>query len=124
MLHGMGLLSLRSRQSNFTASLYILLAMILIIVPLKQCLLLTYRHSSKSSLSIYLRLVIALVPFGLYVFTFTRIPPYVTSDTETWSGWLAPAFGRVVVMGVIVLGGLSGFGAVRTTWAFYLSNNR
>jgi hypothetical protein len=121
MLHAIGWLSLVSRQHNFTASLYILLAMILAILPMQQCLLLTYR---QSKVSLGVRLAIALLPFSLYAFVFTRIPPYITSDETEWSGWLAPCLGRVVVLGVIALGGLSGFGAVRTTWTFYLSGKR
>jgi hypothetical protein len=82
------------------------------------------------------RLLIALIPFTLYVFLFTRIPPYVTAIPEVpqtteasnlsdagpagWEveGWLASSMGRVVVLGVLVLGALSGFGAVRTAWTF------
>jgi hypothetical protein len=42
------------------------------------------------------------------------------SSLEGWEGegWLAPSLGRLVVLGVIVLGLLSGFGAVRTAWGF------
>ena len=96
-----------------------------------------------------------MIPFTLYIFLFTRIPPYVTAvasippssvvdnntgievDTpipsplpgsvswtegpEGWEGegWLASSLGRVVVLGVVVLGALSGFGAVRTALNFY-----
>jgi hypothetical protein len=159
--------------------------------------------STKRRLSITKRFLLSLVPFGLYVFLFTRIPPYITtvdsplsqqelddilrsgnfsqtvngtrrissqrlkaafpqivelgdldelqeSDTLTngteteqtnfdeeayedyeyafeyysqqqmWrkGGWLEPSLGRVVVCGVVVLGGLSGLGAVRTAWNF------
>jgi len=44
-----------------------------------------------------------------------------TEGPEGWEGegWLASSLGRVVVMGVIVLGALSGFGAVRTALNFY-----
>lgn len=96
-----------------------------------------------------------MIPFALYVFLFSLIPPYVTamsgeapdpvasppvpnaedtpiptsgdsaldkwsSGPEGWegSGWLASSLGRVIVLGVVVLGGLSGFGAVRTAWNF------
>jgi hypothetical protein len=65
------------------------------------------------------------VPFGLYAFAFTFIPPYITTvrrDTsgEDWEGegWLASSLGRVVVLGIVALAGLSGFGAVRTAWNF------
>lgn len=132
-----------------------------------------------------------MIPFGIYVFAFTRIPPYVTTDhlglsavmlanqnettvvngttivvgagktshrialpahvhlgdykdlnddadnatdpsredagerddgvQEDWQrgGWLEPSLGRVVVCGIIIMGALSGFGAVRTAWGFY-----
>ncbi len=44
-----------------------------------------------------------------------------TSRPEGWEGggWLAPSLGRVVVLGVFVLGTLSGFGAMRTAWGFW-----
>jgi hypothetical protein len=59
----------------------------------------------------------------LYCFAFTFIPPYVThteSSGEDWEGegWLAASLGRVVVLGIVALAGLSGFGAVRTAWNF------
>lgn len=40
---------------------------------------------------------------------------------EDWQhgGWLEPGLGRVVVCGIIIMGALSGFGAVRTAWGFY-----
>lgn len=138
-----------------------------------------------------------MIPFGIYVFLFTRIPPFVTTDhsvaagttttalflggnetlvtngtrmggggrtgykislpahvhlgdtndlveekmdetvhmpglelgeeedtdgiQEDWQrgGWLEPSLGRVVVCGIIIMGALSGFGAVRTAWGFY-----
>ncbi len=41
-------------------------------------------------------------------------------EPELWQkgGWLEPSLGRVVVCGVVVLGGLSGLGAVRSSWIF------
>ncbi|KAK4685669.1 hypothetical protein P7C73_g4469, partial [Tremellales sp. Uapishka_1] len=156
-----------SRHVNFSVSLHVLLGMILLLVPLVQCLLLTYRTrdatatsttpSRASSLPLTSRLLISLIPFTLYIFLFTRIPPYITtmpsmtpplsettppseddldpsstmtlddaivswstSTPEGWEGggWLAPSLGRVVVLGVVVLGALSGLGAVRTAWGF------
>ncbi|WVQ80237.1 hypothetical protein IAT38_002342 [Cryptococcus sp. DSM 104549] len=167
VFHALGVLHARSRQVNFSVSLHILLAIILLIVPLVQCLLLTYRSkdttsastatSRSSSLSISSRFLISLIPFTLYIFLFTLIPPYITavpitavvptptpsldqegpsstastldeaivqwstSGPEGWEegGWLAPSLGRVVVLGVVALGGLSGFGAVRSAWNFF-----
>lgn len=166
----------RSRHINFSISLHILLGMILLVVPLVQCLMFTYRSRGKqlqarsplmaessvsastrgSSLTLTTRLLVALIPFSLYIFLFTRIPPYVTAvasapipalddgamdgadegvgagpvgtgvvswteGPEGWEGegWLASSLGRVVVLGVVVLGALSGFGALRTALNFF-----
>jgi hypothetical protein len=114
----------------------------------------TSASTRASSLSLTTRILIALIPFTLYIFLFTRIPPYVTAvsspvalpiedgdtgidididiptsiPTGSWTegpegwegeGWLASSLGRVVVLGVVVLGALSGFGAVRTALNFY-----
>nr|XP_031863434.1 uncharacterized protein CI109_001310 [Kwoniella shandongensis]KAA5530506.1 hypothetical protein CI109_001310 [Kwoniella shandongensis] len=167
IFHALGILHSRSRRVNFSISLHIILAIILLVVPLVQCLLFTYRSresssasttpSRSSSLSITSRLLISLIPFTLYIFLFTLIPPYITavpisalpspaatpaydaadpsstastideaivqwstSGPEGWEegGWLAPSLGRVVVLGVVTLGSLSGFGAVRSAWNF------
>ncbi|OWT40322.1 hypothetical protein C362_01941 [Cryptococcus neoformans Bt1] len=166
IFHAIGVLHARSRQVNFSVSLHFILALILVVVPLVQCLLFTYRSrdssststtpSQSSSLSFTSRLLISLIPFTLYMFLFTRIPPYITavpmnvqvvstpsmdvedpsstassideaivqwstSGPEGWEqgGWLAPSLGRVVVLGVVILGSLSGFGAVRSAWNFF-----
>ncbi|WWC89141.1 uncharacterized protein L201_004059 [Kwoniella dendrophila CBS 6074] len=167
IFHAIGILHSRSRRVNFSVSLHVILAIILLVVPLVQCLLLTYRSrdtsslsttpSRSSSISFTSRFLISLIPFTLYIFLFTRIPPYITaipitpvpilptpvlevnepsstagtideaivqwstSGPEGWEqgGWLAPSLGRVVVLGVLVLGSLSGFGAVRSAWNFF-----
>lgn len=126
---------------QFSISLHILLALVLLVLPFAQCLLFTYGGSSRrksiststtptrSTLSLPVRLLVAIVPYTLYIFLFTRLPPYITvhvdadgdgvEDWANWAGWVAPAMGRLVFMGVICLGGLSGFGAVRTAWMFW-----
>ncbi|CAD6587813.1 MAG: hypothetical protein TREMPRED_004862, partial [Tremellales sp. Tagirdzhanova-0007] len=166
VLHSLGVLHSRSLHVNFSISLHVLLAMILLVVPLVQCMLLTYRSRESitpstaprtASIPFTSRLLISLIPFSLYCFLWTRIPPYITAlsmasptpslsssqegiDSEleptsrfkdaamnSWSsgpegweggGWLAPSLGRVVVLGVVVLGGLSGLGAVRSAWEY------
>ena len=86
--------------------------------------------ATTSRLTLTSRLLVACIPFALYCFLFSCIPPYVTSTTpqgpsestsnQDWDGdgWLASGLGRVIVLGVVILGGLSGFGAMRTTWNF------
>ncbi|BEJ16335.1 hypothetical protein CspHIS471_0509400 [Cutaneotrichosporon sp. HIS471] len=129
--HALGILHAHARRVNFSVSLHILLALILIVVPLVQCLLCTYRSRrdsistkpSASSLSLTSRVLISLLPFAIYIFLFTRIPPYITALkpaddgwAEGWEGggWLESSLGRVVVLGVVVIAGLSGIGAVVT----------
>ncbi|KLT45435.1 hypothetical protein CC85DRAFT_134821 [Cutaneotrichosporon oleaginosum] len=133
--HALGILHANARRVNFSVSLHILLALILLVVPLVQCLLCTYRSRRDSvstkpsiaSLSLTARVLISLIPFAIYVFLFTRIPPYITavkpaddSWAEGWEGggWLESSLGRVVVLGVVVIAGLSGIGAVVTAWDY------
>ncbi|WOO81159.1 Golgi pH regulator [Vanrija pseudolonga] len=163
VFHALGFLHAHARQVNFSVSLHILLGIILLVVPLVQCLLLTYRSrdstsasTKSSSLPFTSRLLISLIPFALYVFLFTRIPPYITavapreianvnatipadeasngtvagigealvewstSGPEGWEGggWLASSLGRVVVLGIVVIAGLSGVGAIVTAWDY------
>lgn len=82
---------------------------------------------STSSLSLTSRTLISLLPFAIYIFLFTRIPPYITAVkpaddqwAEGWEGggWLESSLGRVVVLGVVVIAGLSGIGAVVTAWDY------
>lgn len=64
----------------------------------------------------------AIIKEGLESAVEGEVPPVSswTEGPEGWEGggWLAPSLGRVVVLGVVVLGALSGFGAVRTAWNF------
>lgn len=160
--HAMQIFPFASLRANFSFSLHALLALILLVVPMVQCMLLTYRTTDstssatkRTSISLRSRILVGCIPFALYCFMFTFIPPYVTSasplspdipvipvnetmgDTtgmdldnvdnladldmaEGWEGegWLASTLGRVVVLGVVTLAGLSGFGAMRTAWNF------
>lgn len=109
--------------------------------------------SRTASLSLTSRLLVSLLPFAVFIFLFTRIPPYITavvrapapspsspspeigaggnstledaivqwsSGPEGWEGggWLESSLGRVVVLGVVVIAGLSGIGAVVTAWDY------
>jgi hypothetical protein len=145
VFQALGILGARARQVNFGVSLYVLLALILLLVPLVECLLFTYRSRGKpfiashpltpesnsnsastsattrsmASLSLTSRLLIAALPFVLYIFLFTRIPPYITvMDDWEGGGWLAASLGRVVVLGVLIMASLSGIGAVKTAWDY------
>lgn len=72
-----------------------------------------------SSLSLTSRVLISIIPFLLYIFLFTRIPPYITAiDDWDGGGWLVPSLGRVVVLGVLTMASLSGIGAVKTAWDY------
>ncbi|ORX35751.1 Abscisic acid G-protein coupled receptor-domain-containing protein [Kockovaella imperatae] len=116
----------RSRHINFSISLHTILVLVLLVLPMVQCVLLTYRSRdstslSTSTISFPVRLGVALLPFGLYCFLFSCIPPYLTAvdaDSTGWH-WLSPLLGRLLVLGIVSLAGLSGYGAVRTAWIFY-----
>ena len=134
----------RSRILNWKFSLFILLAMILLVIPLSQNILLTYQssfgmplmccHSVYFTNFIYLtkgqtskrrslttRIFLALVPYSLYLFTLSLIPLPEGGQTDNL---LTTALSRLVVLGTFIYGLLSGLGAARNSWEFLPSLNR
>ena len=61
------------------------------------------------------RVIFSLVFIGVYLFLLSRIPlPPVLKASDTFTAALA----RLVVLGTIILGVLSGFGAVSSAWGY------
>ena len=121
---------------NWKLSLFLLLAIILLFIPVSLTLVFIIGPTSKPSTyrpciiriylifgldktrkrSVIIRVFVSLTPVVVYLFLLSWIPlpdPLASSDMTTI------ALSRLVVLGTIVLGFLSGFGAVSNAWAFF-----
>ncbi|KAG8957136.1 hypothetical protein FRC03_010505 [Tulasnella sp. 419] len=114
----------KTRRLNWDISLTILVCLILLLSPLLQCILITYRPSiSPSSRSPQVashrfgkRFILTLVPYTIYLIAVYRIP--VPEGLQS-SGMLSSSFSRLTVIGVIILGLISGYGAISTAFMFF-----
>lgn len=130
----------RSRLWNWRLSIYLLLTIILVLIPLFTTLILTIGVSSKSGMFLYPqqlpvlthlrsdqvsrkrllpRVFLSILSAMLYLFAVTYIPlPASLASSDI----LMTALSRLIVLGTIILGLLSGFGAVSSSWAFIPRN--
>ncbi|KAF8170773.1 G protein-coupled receptor 89 [Pholiota molesta] len=114
MLQGVGVLSSNTRLLNWRISLFLLMSAVLVVIPLSVSLLLAISSSSSRSF-LGPRIFFSLILVALYLFalSYIPIPPSLTpSDTIT------AALSRLIVLGTIILGLLSGFGAISSSWQF------
>ncbi|KAJ7726831.1 G protein-coupled receptor 89 [Mycena maculata] len=116
MLQGLSMFSSSTRLFNWRLSLFLLLAYILVVVPFLLSLLLTVGPDAGSYIRSTLpRFVFSTICVALYVFLLSLIPlPPALSSPDIISATLS----RLVVLGTIILGLLSGFGAVSSSWDF------
>ena len=122
---------------NWNLSLFLLLAIILLFIPVSLSLVLNIGSSSKSGTYLFLReipvdrpmctdqsrkrfmifrAVGSLIPVSIYLFLLSWIP---LPDALASSNLTTTALSRLVVLGTIILGLLSGFGAINNAWAFF-----
>ncbi|KIK02881.1 hypothetical protein K443DRAFT_96034 [Laccaria amethystina LaAM-08-1] len=120
MLQGLDILSPRTRLLNWRFSLFFLMATILVIIPLSVSLLLALGAGGGDSRSCFKsllgpRVVFSLVPVVLYLFALSYIPlPEALSSSDI----MTAALSRLIVLGTIILGLLSGFGAISSSWQY------
>ena len=63
-----------------------------------------------------MRVLISALPIGLFTYLLSFIPlPAAISTQSIWTRVLS----RLVVVGIVILGLLSGFGAVNSAWTFF-----
>ena len=133
------LLLLSTRFASWKFSLTSLMTIILLVVPLSISVLLAVGSKSTTGACVRQtvdffrstllstgghkslrrrlvpRLIFSLVFIGVYLFLLSRIPlPPVLKASDTFAAALA----RLVVLGTIILGVLSGFGAVSSAWGY------
>ncbi|KAG1732674.1 G protein-coupled receptor 89 [Suillus paluster] len=116
MCQGLDLLDLRVRHFSWRIGLLLLLVTILLLVPISFSLILTYRSDNPSfvqSRALPIRVAFALAPVALFIFALSYIP----LPTELLShSPLTAVTARLVTLGTMVLGLLSGLGAVSGAW--------
>lgn len=125
-----------TRLLNWKISLFILMSAILVIIPLSISLLLSIgtkgnvvlQHTRKLYHAqlhstdgwalrsvIGARAILSLIPVALYLLALSYIPlPSSLEPADT----LTTSLSRLIVLGTIVLGLLSGFGAISSSWQF------
>ncbi|KAJ7607545.1 G protein-coupled receptor 89 [Roridomyces roridus] len=114
MLQGADTFSPSTRLLNWRLSLFLLLACILVLVPAFTSLLLTVGPDTSSA-RLMPRILFSTLCVALYLLLFSFIPlPASLSVSDTLSATLS----RLIVLGTLILGLLSGFGAVSSSWAF------
>ncbi|KAH9924238.1 Abscisic acid G-protein coupled receptor-domain-containing protein [Amylocystis lapponica] len=121
MCQGLDLFNARTRLVNWNISLSLLLAAVLVFIPLSYGLVLSDRYSPASGPNAWqrpsaLRIFLNVIPVGLFLFLLSYIPlPSALSSSNITMTTLS----RLTVMGTIILGLLSGFGAINTAWTFF-----
>ncbi|RDB17709.1 Golgi pH regulator B [Hypsizygus marmoreus] len=120
MLQGIDVFLPRTRLLSWQFSLIFLMLIILVIVPLSISVLLAVgsRPSGMTTTRHHLlgpRVCLGLLSVALYLFALSKIPlPHALSSTGTFTA----ALSRLIVLGTIILGLLSGYGAISNSWAF------
>ena len=99
---------------------------ILLLAPISSSLLfavgnnpmVTSKFPTKSKKHLLPRLLY-LLPTFLYLFLFSHIPlPPALQSHNTSPDMMTAALARLIVVGTIILGLLSGFGAISNSWAY------
>ncbi|KAF8900147.1 Abscisic acid G-protein coupled receptor-domain-containing protein [Gymnopilus junonius] len=117
ILQALGIFSPSSRLLNWRISLFILMSAILVVIPLSVSILLSIGTTDRTSFRnvIGFRAILSLIPVGIYLFALSNIPlpaSLEASDTAT------SALSRLIVVGTVILGLLSGFGAISSSWKY------
>ncbi|KAF9812777.1 hypothetical protein IEO21_05980 [Rhodonia placenta] len=115
MCQAIDIFHVRARLLNWNISLSLLLAAILVLIPLSYSLVLSDRMHMRQRPSA-LRVCLNMVPVGLFLFFLSYIPlPSALPSANI----VVTALSRLTVLGTIILGALSGFGAINTAWTFF-----
>lgn len=115
VLQATDVFSANTRATHFQFSLYALLAILIVLVPQSITLLV---FSPPSSIS-FRTLLLSFIPVLISLALLSHIP----ISTQTDATLLTRTLSRLIVLGTIILGLLSGFGAMTRAWAFLPSHN-
>ncbi|KAG8723014.1 hypothetical protein FRC09_005095 [Ceratobasidium sp. 395] len=139
MCQAYDVMNAKSRYYNWRFSLITLVTLVLVIIPVLQCLFIAYKPNWSTTgpgPSLPRRLALPLFFFSAYIMMLLRIP--VIGSNSGSGAYFSPtrvhglnfgtklsradvltsALARLSVLGTVVLGALSGFGAIATAWMF------
>ncbi|PIL25812.1 transporter [Ganoderma sinense ZZ0214-1] len=116
----------RVRLFNWQVSLTILVVAIVLVIPLSYSLVLSNRSSTagvpvtptrpRTSSILNIRLALYLIPNFLFLLALSYVP--LPAGMPAHSVAVA-TLSRLTVIGTVILGALSGFGAIDTAWDFF-----
>ncbi|KAJ3811783.1 G protein-coupled receptor 89 [Lentinula aff. lateritia] len=109
MCQGLGVFDPTTRLLHWKFSLFILLSTILVLA--------TDSHKTSRRLP-YIRIFISFIPVTLSLFAISRIPLPQALRNDSKIDLITSSLARLLVVGTIILGLLSGFGAVSSSWTF------
>ncbi|KAJ4485342.1 G protein-coupled receptor 89 [Lentinula aciculospora] len=120
MCQGIGLFDPMTRLLHWKFSLFTLLSIILVLGPLILSILITTNSNSQKipRKLPYIRIIISLIPVSLSLFAISRIPLPQALRNDSEIDLITSSLARLLVVGTLILGLLSGFGAVSSSWAY------
>ncbi|KAJ3893103.1 G protein-coupled receptor 89, partial [Lentinula edodes] len=118
MCQGLGLFDPTTRLLHWKFSLFNLLSTILVLGPLLLSILIATDSHKTSRRLPYIRIFISLIPVTLSLFAISRIPLPQALRNDPRIDVITSSLARLLVVGTIILGLLSGFGAVSSSWTF------
>ncbi|GAW02754.1 G protein-coupled receptor 89 [Lentinula edodes] len=121
MCQGLGLFDPTTRLLHWKFSLFILLSTILVLGPLLLSIFIATDSHKTSRRLPYIRIFISLIPVTLSLFAISRIPLPQALRNDSKIDLITSSLARLLVVGTIILGLLSGFGAVSSSWTFFPS---
>ncbi|KAF8130182.1 Abscisic acid G-protein coupled receptor-domain-containing protein [Boletus edulis] len=117
LCQGFNILDPSIRLYTWRASLFLLLSTIIVLIPASLCMVVAYRSESPSLLNIKSVAFLLPVAFFIFVLSFVPLPADLTSYNL-----LTSTTARLVVLGTLDLGLLSGLGAVNGAWGIFARN--
>ncbi|VDB92246.1 unnamed protein product [Peniophora sp. CBMAI 1063] len=103
-----------SRMLHWLISLFILLSLLLAVIPISLSLVTTS--------SLFFQCLPGpsrILPLVVYFILLSYVPlPDALSESVSQT-WMGTTFARLVLLGVVLLGGLSGYGSVTTAWGYF-----
>ncbi|KDQ23952.1 hypothetical protein PLEOSDRAFT_1114178 [Pleurotus ostreatus PC15] len=126
VLQTLDILSSRTRLLNWILSQFLFIFLLLVLIPLVMTIVLSLgatsgKGNTAKRRAITIRFVLNVIPVLLFLVAFSYVP---LPDESLSADIRTSTLSRLNVLGTIVLGLLSGFGAISNAWAFLPFSSR